>query len=696
MEAPRNQLVTRKKTFWKMVKTIFLPAQALANLVTGCGSGRAGKVKRRLSMKNMHLAKEAFIQSSFRRPINRRSVVTEHVQMSSQNESSPTTIGESSSTSNGTRTAIPNESLPIQPLDFHDSIPEPPSLSPPAVESATATTSLHARPPLSLEEAELLLECLTLTLPENSPASHSEPPVSNEGTSHDYVSTEVSGHLVEVEVEVEISNEDIDIPSRSSFNDSNSSQNEETNNRPEENPPHSPYHVQPDQQVILRKKSPKLSTASDAGSEFHGWRRSSIEVTSNPPVTLAYIPSGLCVGDKIVWVKDDVPEIGTVRWIGKIRNQFYSGIEFDKPIGNSSGLYGYGTGLYKQLFTCKLSYGRFIPVKELVLYKDYHDTGIKSGIVCVICRDDFLETWEPDLFFQAETSNINKPEDQHGLQPFHMVSTKCGHLYHWGCLDEWFSTKKRIDIHRDFKQSRQPQRDGIYKSIMATSNSQFKNKLETCLNRGLPQTSSTSGSMVRRPQNAPPPIPPRNRNLSMSSMNTQGNSHSGTPDDSCKVTGKVQTPMQKRRLTLSISVEAANARAASTVQHDENEVVTCKSPKLETPGLARIWSPAICTICMEDLFAYTSCEPASHEHQHPLVPCNFSSPGAGSENSPTHRTETTMRPILSTRCGHLFHTECINKWFVEKKEKEIKECPFCKREMMANDTTRIFPIFDND
>jgi len=108
-------------------------------------------------------------------------------------------------------------------------------------------------------------------------------------------------------------------------------------------------------------------------------------------------------------------------------------------------MYGYGTGLYKQLFSCKLAYGRFVPVKELVLYKDYHDTGVKSGIVCVICRDDFLETWEPDSFMVTTTPHPNHDDDPNGLQPFHMVSTKCGHLYHWGCLDEWFSTKKRIE-----------------------------------------------------------------------------------------------------------------------------------------------------------------------------------------------------------------------------------------------------------
>ncbi|ODM97487.1 hypothetical protein Ocin01_09195 [Orchesella cincta] len=117
----------------------------------------------------------------------------------------------------------------------------------------------------------------------------------------------------------------------------------------------------------------------------------------------------------------------------------------------------------------------------------------------------------------------------------------------------------------------------------------------------------------------------------------------------------------------------------------------CKSPRIETPGTSRIWSPAICTICMEDLFAYA--EPTASQ-QNPLFLSTFAS--IGREIVAHSPVEETMKPILSTRCGHLFHTECINKWFVEKQEKEIKECPFCKREMMANDTTRIFPIFDND
>lgn len=75
--------------------------------------------------------------------------------------------------------------------------------------------------------------------------------------------------------------------------------------------------------------------------------------------------------------------------------------------------------MYKRLFTCQLPYGRFVPVKELVLYKDYHDSGVKSGIVCIICRDDFLDAWEPSMF--QNTSGVDSEDD---LQPFNMVSTK--------------------------------------------------------------------------------------------------------------------------------------------------------------------------------------------------------------------------------------------------------------------------------
>jgi hypothetical protein len=80
--------------------------------------------------------------------------------------------------------------------------------------------------------------------------------------------------------------------------------------------------------------------------------------------------------------------------------------------------------LHIRLFTCELGFGRFVPIIELVLHSDFHDKGIKAGFICVICRDDFLEI--PDFADSEEESH-------------NMVATKCGHLYHNYCLQQWLA-----------------------------------------------------------------------------------------------------------------------------------------------------------------------------------------------------------------------------------------------------------------
>ncbi|OXA51135.1 E3 ubiquitin-protein ligase HRD1 [Folsomia candida] len=149
----------------------------------------------------------------------------------------------------------------------------------------------------------------------------------------------------------------------------------------------------PPEEIIVRLRE-KKDSATDRSSivdadKFHGWRKSSIDVNTEPPLTLSMR------------------------------------VEFERSIGNSSGLYGYGGGLVARLFTCDLGLGRFIPIDELVLHSDFHDKGIKAGFICIICRDDFLEL--PDA--QGDEG--------------HMVATKCGHLYHETCLQSWFASKSR-------------------------------------------------------------------------------------------------------------------------------------------------------------------------------------------------------------------------------------------------------------
>lgn len=67
--------------------------------------------------------------------------------------------------------------------------------------------------------------------------------------------------------------------------------------------------------------------------------------------------------------------------------------------------------MYKRLFTCQLPYGRFVSVNELILYKDYFDPKSKSGIVCIICRDDFLD--------ESDAREVDN-----SFESMNMVSTK--------------------------------------------------------------------------------------------------------------------------------------------------------------------------------------------------------------------------------------------------------------------------------
>ncbi|CAL8104553.1 unnamed protein product [Orchesella dallaii] len=57
-----------------------------------------------------------------------------------------------------------------------------------------------------------------------------------------------------------------------------------------------------------------------------------------------------------------------------------------------------------------------------------------------------------------------------------------------------------------------------------------------------------------------------------------------------------------------------------------------------------------CIICIEDLIIFDD-EPVNKENGKPSGCC--------------------QRPIVMTNCGHAFHTGCINKWFMEHKDKEF-------------------------
>lgn len=79
----------------------------------------------------------------------------------------------------------------------------------------------------------------------------------------------------------------------------------------------------------------------------------------------------LSLGERIVWISDNGPEYGNIRWLGKLPDlgkEWMAGVEFDNPVGS-------GTGLYKdrQLFTTSLNHASLVPIIGLLKASDFDE-----------------------------------------------------------------------------------------------------------------------------------------------------------------------------------------------------------------------------------------------------------------------------------------------------------------------------------
>lgn len=79
----------------------------------------------------------------------------------------------------------------------------------------------------------------------------------------------------------------------------------------------------------------------------------------------------LKIGERIVWISDNGPEYGYVRWLGKLPDlgrEWMAGVEFDNPVGS-------GTGLYKdrQLFVTPLNHASLVPIIGLLKAADFDE-----------------------------------------------------------------------------------------------------------------------------------------------------------------------------------------------------------------------------------------------------------------------------------------------------------------------------------
>jgi len=125
-------------------------------------------------------------------------------------------------------------------------------------------------------------------------------------------------------------------------------------------------------------------------------RRSVAEMVQNCP---------LAVNDRVVWMSDNGPEYGTVRWIGVLpdapppRNEhdLTVGVEFDNPVGSGTGRYRSQT-----LFTARRRHASLVPIMGLIKETDFVGCPPSCQLPAVVCAD-------------SETTPAEMPRNTHGV-----------------------------------------------------------------------------------------------------------------------------------------------------------------------------------------------------------------------------------------------------------------------------------------
>jgi len=169
----------------------------------------------------------------------------------------------------------------------------------------------------------------------------------------------------------------------------------------------------------------------------------------------------LAVNDRVVWMSDDGPEHGTVRWIGILpdaapprdASQLTVGVEFDNPVGSGTGRYHSQT-----LFRARKRHASLVPIMGLMKETDL--SGFPScwqmpSVVCAdterndICqgKSNELENTSvttvstdaqiahPLLVKQNQTAQLLQPECQHRV-PFIQLdaATSLSSVDRKGCI----------------------------------------------------------------------------------------------------------------------------------------------------------------------------------------------------------------------------------------------------------------------
>lgn len=105
-------------------------------------------------------------------------------------------------------------------------------------------------------------------------------------------------------------------------------------------------------------------------------------------------------GDRVVWMSDDGPEFGEVRWIGflpdyfgpRVHDRLTVGVAFDRPIGT-------GTGRYQSQTLFEAPRGRFIKFKDFCIFAIlFKYTGLWLSIVTFCCSFFFVSIFKRKLY----------------------------------------------------------------------------------------------------------------------------------------------------------------------------------------------------------------------------------------------------------------------------------------------------------
>lgn len=129
--------------------------------------------------------------------------------------------------------------------------------------------------------------------------------------------------------------------------------------------------------------------------------------------------SGLREKDRIVWISDNGPEFGEVKWIGILpdsnRRDITVGVEFENPVGS-------GTGKYKnhRLFYAKAQHASLVPIMGLMKADVYMEMNQGAGAFGAGYQPDYGIFQEPELINSPRSSQTRSAQ-QNVVQSYNPI-----------------------------------------------------------------------------------------------------------------------------------------------------------------------------------------------------------------------------------------------------------------------------------